>query len=855
MSEKLYVGQDLLYMAPPSRRRKIRATIKPSLITRIKLKASQLIVPKPLDAVKFSSDSQALVVRNLHYIAKINKLTGELTVQDPDQTQALIGDDFRINGYSSKGRDCSSGPTIEIALDFYTKIKAKYKIDIPDGTPVPPRLCIERTYEFTRSRNIYEQLELSSEGAKPVNLDSFSWEIKAARDGINATNTADDLMLSHPASLRHWEPVTIFARFRKEFKKQVMQHPTIHCVDKKTIVRDCCYQTEDSGIFGEDPNNPIIYGNRSLLINSIIRIGKANDQNPRSLNSSDFEAKCFQFYPDYGIILGYPQINNEFDASTWEERRRKGASFGEIDFLSYGDHTTPLMPVKMDRSEPIWQSQLDTLIRLSMFLRERIEEAIWWPKMAKNDAERWQYVHEKFHIKKEDYRNEYQDNEISACYSRSFPMMLYVWGLLTLQRRKDTNHWRYIGGDAGVIYETLQKLYHHYLPTTEGLPNFQNYWSDPTILVNAYYLGWCAGKKGQGVVNSHADAFHFACLMREASELRGDWNSEERWRFAVERYHSGNLAFFAQLHPASYRGKPFWGVFSYSLEDRKNMKHHYNSISLNGMGGGYELEGSADLHFIDAVERAYNWDYCPHREDGKRVHPVPNSDVGKDKAFVTRFCRLLPVCLTFVGKGATHYQEGYTNELCMHNVRAASTIRETLRYGEIRHRDGIAPSSHDPSQFIVEGDGRHWILTTGDFKCSWIPGFWEERLRDEIPVRWRFDADVSNPQVRLDGVREPRWTVSRRGDALHLMTNYIASRSRRGDYAWITFPVHNLKYRVSCLDFHSDSHNWGPMRVVQDWTERNWEPRPSQEAYVMVQITEQIFPKSLYIIDIESNDW
>jgi len=64
----------------------------------------------------------------------------------------------------------SSGPTVGPAWDFYLKVTTHF-VRAPQD-----RLVIERTYEFTRSQHIYEQVALFAIGLSipgPLVLDTL----------------------------------------------------------------------------------------------------------------------------------------------------------------------------------------------------------------------------------------------------------------------------------------------------------------------------------------------------------------------------------------------------------------------------------------------------------------------------------------------------------------------------------------------------------------------------------------------------------------------------------------------------------------------------------------------------------
>ncbi|MFW9804401.1 MAG: hypothetical protein ACFFFC_17215 [Candidatus Thorarchaeota archaeon] len=769
-----------------------------------------------------SEEEQFFVIRNEHYIAKINRDNGELTyVLDPDNQIHVSGDRFYFTMTDmSTGVELDAasselepvwGPMVEPSYDFYLKVETRYKFEGPTST-----LYIERTYEFTRSPHIYEQLSFYVSRASgelsplPVMLDRLRWRIEAHKEDVNATITADDLMLSYPPSLRHWTPFTTYARFRTDFEKTTLVEGGRY-IHSRTIIQDGKYEPQNGEIFGRYTSKPFIKAGRLFLANSVITIGKPEQT---ALQPSDFKNECFQFYPGLGLLS---QPSGDI-----------GVYLSEIDYCKLGDSANWLIPIRNGHSL-LGQAHKDALIRLSMRLRDQMILDRWWPKMKKVNYPK--------------YRRKYSEGEISVCYSRSFPMMVYVWALHTIHRDV-ANRWCHYQGDADVLYETLQELYAHYGPSS-GVPHFEDYWPEKGV----HYLSWCAGIKGMGIINSHADALHFAWLMREASELFGDYDTEKNWREVVEKYHRGSQELVSHLHPARYQGQEFWGILKYGFGGAK-MEPWYTKISLQGIAAGYQQARSANIRFVDFVERAFDWDYCPHlnpeKEGGKEHYDgIEAGDGNWSAVFVAQLCRLLPACLSFVGKGATNYRSGMSNALRMsHYIRGGASIREVLTYAELLEA-GIEASPHtDRKKFIVEGGDQQWILTNGDFKCFWVPGFWEEREPEDVPNRMRFEI-TPNPFRSTPAMRGvARWyTISRKGDSLFVMTNSNTNRP-----SFLKFPVRHLRYSIDYLEYDHDNHHWNYHQNVDS------DELVSDGAEIRVPLG-YLQSRFLYIIEIESNDY
>ena len=350
----------------------------------------------------------------------------------------------------------------------------------------------------------------------------------------------------------------------------------------------------------------------------------------------------------------------------------------------------------------------------------------------------------------------------------------------------------------------------------------------------------------KGIINSHAEGIHFAWLMREASELFGDSEYEQRWRELITKYHQGSKELFKELHPMEkkYQGQShiYWGVLRYGIGSGM-MDPWYNAISYRGISAGYEFFHKYEIEFVDAIERAYDYDYAyiyytnidPNRDEAEDYKNVL-ADCG-DSPFVARLCRVFPVLLSFVGPGAKDWKARYvdhtgeageegkerngSNKLNMsHNIRGSASIREVLKYEQLERRNlgsttgthVVDPDTGKPLKFIVEGGDQRWIKTNADFETNWIPGFWEEKEEERVPFRMRFSV---YPHWRPTQCAAPkkRWTVCRRGDVLYVLANHTLEGMR------ITFPISFVKkptYNVYFREYNN--HTWGNLTRVHSGT-------------------------------------
>jgi hypothetical protein len=258
--------------------------------------------------------------------------------------------------------------------------------------------------------------------------------------------------------------------------------------------------------------------------------------------------------------------------------------------------------------------------------------------------------------------------------------------------------------------------------------------------------------------------------MREASKLKEDAEAETKWKEVVEKYHRGSERLFQLLYPATKcrrRNVTHWGIVQYEIESG-NMKPDYNSISFTGIAAGYLQADDHELEFVDVVERASHLDYNPCNYEGQYSSVIRGGPGNLE--FVARLARVLPISLSFVG-----------DSIRMSHSAAAAGLDEVLSYGELKSDSLTAESArepHDPDKFIVEGDGRHHILTNGNFESDWVPGFWEEKNYEEVELSKRFSFKSRCAECHLPIWRvgtADRWTVSRKGNVFFIMANHTKS--------------------------------------------------------------------------------
>ena len=154
----------------------------------------------------FRDSGQTFVVTNHYYTASINKQTGELySVVDHLRGRTAISGDRLI--VRVVGRRDSIGPadfsatrfSIADGLDFYLRVVWQGALPGSGGK-------IERTYEFTNSPYVYEQVVIAAEGMSAgqrvptIPLQEVTWEFRRENDSVTIGRTAEDLWTELPGS-------------------------------------------------------------------------------------------------------------------------------------------------------------------------------------------------------------------------------------------------------------------------------------------------------------------------------------------------------------------------------------------------------------------------------------------------------------------------------------------------------------------------------------------------------------------------------------------------------------------------------------------------------------------------------
>ncbi len=693
--------------------------------------------------VTFTDSNKAFTVTNGFYTAYVSKQTGELySVLDHQRGGPAISGDKLIVRFSGRQEPLGSADftasrfSIEDGLDFYVRI-----IWIGGVTGIGLDYRAERTYEFTKSPNIYEQVAILREGTRSgttspaLELDEVTWEFQREGNHVPIRRTADDLWTQLPIGpLGGLQLNLIGHAFTTTFDDDSTS-------PRRRIVVSRHVQDASSSRADLD-------GGHSLIAGSVISL---LDRFP---DQAAFHQPQFAFYPGYGLRQDATDstltfINwNTYELSNWLIPLRR----------KYIDH-----PTASD-----WLQE-DMLIRITMHLVDRMKLDGGWPRWPA-----WSSA-----------GVTYPDSCILSAHSRAFPAMAYLWSYLTVEWDRD--RWIHAESEADIIYDRLQQLRRFYglAPDTSRV-NFKDRHGD------VYYIAYSANRKEalgngpRGVLNTHAHALHFAWVMKETSELRQRSEDAKAWQAIVAFYQPGSKMLYKQLYPGAKSCHTVTdpggrralncdllsGHLAYSIDDRcvypgcdmPGAHPSYSLISYLGISAGYLQAGEYEPGFVDAVERASRLDYNPYGQ----LSPVPLGPL------VAQLCRVLPLALAFTNDTFSvaipdrGLQE--PGQAIRYDISAVG-LKEVSTFARLRFRDLVTTrKEHDPQEAIGEyGEGglRKVIWTNAPFVTDWVPGFWEEINSDEIPRSLQYSV-----QVRPTGGHHGSWAAYRIGNRIEVMADF-----------------------------------------------------------------------------------
>lgn len=708
--------------------------------------AMLLLVPSCARAqhLAFQDLLQSFVVTNRYYRASVSKHTGELySVVDRLSGRTAISGDRLIIRVS--GRPDALGPAdfsaarfaIADGFDFYVRVVWQGTLSGSDG-----RHRIERTYEFTNSPYVYEQVailvgELPSEAREPkMTLQEVTWQFRRDNVGVAISRTAEDLWTELPTGpMGGLEPSLTGHTFTTQFDGDPTNPRRRIVVSGKA--RDAAATSAD------------LAGGHGLVAASLVSIvgGLPDD--------SVLHQPLLRFYAGYGL-------RQDASDSTW--------TFTNWNRYELSNGLIPLRRKYVDTPTADDWLEEDILIRITMHLVNRMKFDGGWPRW-------WAWSSAGV---------TYPQGDIFTAHSRDFPAMAYVWSYLTVEWKSD--RWVHSQSDADVIYRQLQRLRPFYgVGPDASILNFKDLHEGVPYIAYSANRKEATGNGPKGVLNAHAQALHFAWIMKDASELGGNLEDARKWKEIIEFYHPGSRMLYRLLYPGAddcHLALPadgglagncdfLSGHLGYSIGRaciypgcRGPAAHPtYSFISHQGIAAEYLDAEEYEPEFVDAVERASRLDFNPY--DRPTYLPLGS--------LVAQLCRVLPLALVFTrdsfgmampDKG----REGPPQHL-QYDISAAS-LAEVNTFARLRFQQLLETRrAHDPQRVIGEAPGkglRKVIWTNRRFVTDWIPGFWEEKDPADVPLSLRFSVEIRPPS----GGQVGNWVAYRIDNRIEVMADF-----------------------------------------------------------------------------------
>jgi FG-GAP-like repeat len=730
----------------------------------------------PGQSLVFQDRGAMFVVTNRFYTASVSKTTGELlSVIDRIRGSTAISGD-RIN-IRTAGRRQPIGPadfastrfSVETGFSFYVRVVWSGTLSKGGGVN-----RIDRTYEFTTSPLVYEEVAVVAggsagalRGTMPA-LEEVTWEFRRQSRDVLVDRATDDLWTELPASPMGGFQLTLPGHaFSTKFDANVS-------TPRRRIV--VAGKVQDAAGTAAD-----LRSQHGLLATSVLSILGSLPEESLSRQSQ------FWFYPGYGLRKVNPDTTATF------------INWNQYELL---DRLIPLRRKYLaSPSISDWFNE-DLLIRVSMYLVDRMKLDGGWP--------RWPSWTGAF---------TYPDSDIFTPHSRSFLAMAYLWSYLTVEWKGGV--WSHTEGDADVIYNQLQQLRRFYglAPDTSKI-NFQDEHQGIPYIAYSASRKETLGNGPKGVLNSHADALNFASQMEEASEMRDNSDDAKKWRAIVEFYHPGSKALFQLLYPGASdcrstadsgsRQAPrcnfLSGHLAYAIGfpciypgcAGPTAHPSYSFISFRGVAAGYLEAGEYEPEFVDAVERAARLKYNPYDDFSP---PPPPFD-----PLVARLIRVLPLAVAFAGDTvsmANHEGGAGTPSEPQYDIAAAG-LKEANRFAILRFGESLnTTGKHDPQRAVGEyGERglRKVMWTNKAFVTDWVPGFWQELKQEEIPESLQFSLQVQRPSGEPLGT----WAAYRIHNRIEVMEDFD------GGVATLKVPSadENTRYVTGYRDYDPTTLRW-----------------------------------------------
>jgi hypothetical protein len=793
-------------------------------------------IPTKFSKLICTTSANEIEIRNGHYLARISRAATGMSVMrlKPDvapDAVAYAGDAIELGLRSPLPPTVTDAQLTEVQASvekcygFYARVSVTGRLVFQNLAS----FLVKRTYEFTRSSNIYAQLEIRLERAygpvrvvpeDSVQLQSLIWTFSTdSRAKVFATT--NDLIVQVPDGPLGGLNDGLFGHHARSF---LLESGTAGNWLRPVLL--------DGQL--ADGYSTVLRGRTVLLSNCVVAIDAT-----APLDFASDQYRSYQLYPTFGMHT----YDEKGEARNHQNTNRY--YFNKWNDYKYAmENVIPISPSEENRQTE------DALIRHTMFLIERLAlDQGWWKHFPTEISGRF-----------------YPRGDRAATNSRSFPALAYVWAYLTM--RRTPQGWVRVPGDADVIYHELQKIYPFYL-ISDPAPNLadQTPAGIPYIAYSSHHrerLG--RPDESKRVINVHGQALHFAWLMQEASRLYGDPIREQQWAEVVARYHQGSKTLFSALYPGQDLADPprtYSGLIGYSLPLRE-AKMAYVSITFEGLPAGYLDAGEYEPEFADVVERASRQDTVPLPCRGAQEEERADrcNEDGTDKraswpyaSYAWRVIRAFPAALAFsrseeLNEGNCIPPSAYPSwGSFMSRDLSTASLMEVLAYDRAQENEclqsvnGFRCIHHDRAKFISEGNGRKWILTNSRFQSYWSPGFWEEVRPRDVPENARFAVRFTAPPPPRQCTGE-HYSAYRAGNRIFVMTDYS------GGTLTLELPGNQLARGISQLSV---------TRRTYDQNTGRWNPEQAAAGVVissgsggkiLVQL-QQVQRKALTIVEIQ----
>jgi hypothetical protein len=704
-------------------------------------------------------------IRNARYVARLPRAAGSFTLARlPSGQQAVMGDtiSLRLGGsptWITDARLADQVVAVEKCHDFYARVRVEGSLSTSPWGP----LQVARTYEFTRSPHIYEQLELRFHGTQvALPIRELVWQLSLADPGlVRVAATTDDFVVRYPTLGSSHPPVP---------------GVVLPCIPKP----ECAGPSRSINL--QHSGNPSpgvdLLREQVLLANRAISLaggpGSALDYARFRYAFSGEDG--YQFYAGFGI------------------RGADGALYDFNNWDSFKYAIEDVSPVPLDEAS---RQTEDWIVRLAMFAVDQLaEDDGWWRTHEWTGGGGVRFPR----------GDRFTDD------ARSFPALAYVWVHLAL--RQTRRGWQHFPADADAIYRQLQETYPWYLesdPTvSEITPNPAHNFADRSPSGTRYLsysqhlkerYGPNSPRTVKGVINAHGTALKWAWIMAEASRLFGDTTRESDWHGVVTRYHPGSR----EMLDLAYPDPRFFGLIPYQRDQQllPDDKMAYIDHAFLGIAAGYEATTTFEPEFADIVERA------------SRLNTDPFDDVEvawASSPYPARLWRLFPAALAFarpeelnaggcsgVAPPSSLVEWGSIMSGTLH----AASLTEVLEYDRDRPL-----AVHDPGKYISEGSGRKWILTNTRFQTYWSPGFWEEVDRASLPVEMLFDIKVTLPPPASRSCVGEHYAAYRTDNKIFIMTDYS------GGSLTLEIPVWQTPQAIKRRLYNTSTGRWGAEQAL-----------------------------------------